>query len=76
MGNTLRQREGSVRQPLSPVPEAITDHARIPVSGPSPGHAPHLPSVGPDEQASRLWDEAGMNDGRDKPGDSCLPRVL
>ena len=64
MRNTLRQREGSVQHPLSPVPEAITDHARITVSGPSLGHAPHLPTVSPDEQVSRMWDEAGMNDGR------------
>ena len=32
-------------------------------SGPSPGHAPHLPTVGLDEQAGRIWDEAGMNNG-------------
>lgn len=34
--------EGSVQQPLSPVPEAVTDHARVEVAGPSPGHVPDL----------------------------------
>lgn len=34
--------EGSVQQPLSPVPEAVTDHARVEVAGASPGHVPDL----------------------------------